>query len=600
MNRFLYRLLCLLLCLFVLLPSLLVFATETEEGSTDEEPSSSDVIPPAELTDEEKRSLLSALYQADIATIREAIRLRLITSRELTAYFLERIEAYNKTYNCFISLCDNALEIAEQRDAAIAAGEADGSLFGIPIVVKDNIDYQGYHTTNGYKKKDSQIAKSNATVVENLLKEGAVILAKTNMSRGAQDARLSISSSVGETRNAYNIDLACGGSSGGSAVATSLHFAAGSLGTDTNSSLRYPAALNGCVSLRPTSGLLDREGIVILNSKRDTPGAITRTVYDQAILLDAILGDGTYTDSLNDQVLDGLRIGILKELSAPVSSMSSRKKSKLDQEILDAFQRAVEELKACGAEIVEVSLPKVFSLSNACANNTKKSVNAFYTAFEALLKDNDIAAVIFPTYLHAPQWRGVGESGTLKVYEQNFLTNVKILSPPLGIPEITVPIGTHSRGAGIGMEIASLRNNDQLLLDMAYAYTTNFDHRAIPEGAPDLYAAYGSVSLADFIADYRDSLTETEGPVSPPETTIPDTDPIAPLESSDNTDELPETTENVISPPRSNATKTLVILLVVSVLALIAYSLYLVYLRRRSMRSYDRMRERETSSDRRD
>lgn len=558
MKGYLRSVLFLLLCLALLLPSFPVLAEEEPADTA----LKTELLPPANLSEEEKNALLSALFQADIATQREAIALRLITCRELTDYYLERIEAYNKPYNCFITLCDNATEVADRRDAALAAGEAKGSLFGIPIVVKDNIDYEGYHTTNGYKKKDEQIAKDNAAIVDNLIAEGAVILAKTNMSKGAQDARLSISSSVGETRNAYNIDLACGGSSGGSAVATALHFAAGSLGTDTNSSLRYPAALNGCVSLRPTTGLLDRDGIVILNTKRDTPGAITRTVKDQAILLDTLVGSGTYTQNLNANALEGLRIGILKELSGPVSSLSSRKAGNLDKEILAAFDRAVEELRACGAEVIEVSMPKVFTLSNACANNTKKSVNAFYTAFEALLKDNDIAAVIFPTYLHAPQWRGVSESGTLKVYEQNFVTNVKILAPPLGIPEITVPIGTHSRGAGIGLEIASLRNNEQLLLDMAYSYTTQYDHRAIPEGAADLYAAYGGASLSEILADYRDFLTtpetsvDTEEPL--PETTettegsegtVPDTAPDMPssTEPADTDKAMPSAVKDVLT-----------------------------------------------------
>ena len=558
MKGYLRSVLFLLLCLALLLPSFPVLAEEEPADTA----LKTELLPPANLSEEEKNALLSALFQADIATQREAIALRLITCRELTDYYLERIEAYNKPYNCFITLCDNATEVADRRDAALAAGEAKGSLFGIPIVVKDNIDYEGYHTTNGYKKKDEQIAKDNAAIVDNLIAEGAVILAKTNMSKGAQDARLSISSSVGETRNAYNIDLACGGSSGGSVVATALHFAAGSLGTDTNSSLRYPAALNGCVSLRPTTGLLDRDGIVILNTKRDTPGAITRTVKDQAILLDTLVGSGTYTQSLNANALEGLRIGILKELSGPVSSLSSRKAGNLDKEILAAFDRAVEELRACGAEVIEVSMPKVFTLSSACANNTKKSVNAFYTAFEALLKDNDIAAVIFPTYLHAPQWRGVSESGTLKVYEQNFVTNVKILAPPLGIPEITVPIGTHSRGAGIGLEIASLRNNEQLLLDMAYSYTTQYDHRAIPEGAADLYAAYGGASLSEILADYRDFLTtpetsvDTEEPL--PETTettegsegtVPDTAPDMPssTEPADTDKAMPSAVKDVLT-----------------------------------------------------
>ena len=226
----------------------------------------------------EREVLLSALYEADISSIKQAISLGLISCEELTEYYLKRIEAYDDPYNCFITMCDDALEVARERDAQLAQGNGEGLLFGVPVVIKDNMDLEGYHTTNGYKKKDSQIADSNADVVQYLLDEGAVIIGKTNMSTGAQDALRSLSSVAGETKNAYSTYMASGGSSGGTAVSVSLNFAAAGLGTDTNSSLRIPAALAGCVSLRPTFDLLSREGIKKLNGTRDTAGAITRTV----------------------------------------------------------------------------------------------------------------------------------------------------------------------------------------------------------------------------------------------------------------------------------------------------------------------------------
>lgn len=505
-------LLLFLLISSLMLPSFTVFADTQPETAA---------LTQVKLDEAQKKALLSALYEADIETVGEAISLRLITSRELTEYYLERIDEYNKIYNCFITMCDNALEEADKRDALIAEGKAEGSLFGVPVVVKDNIDYIGYHTTNGFKKSKDQIAESSAVIVENLIKEGAVILAKANMSKEAQEARISKSASVGETKNAYDPLLASGGSSGGSAVATSLNFAMASLGTDTNSSLRYPAALNGCVSLRPTFGLLEKEGIVLLNKSRDTAGAITRTVKDQAIMLDALIGDGTYTENLNSNALVGIRIGILKELSGPVSGRSDRTSAKIDTEILIAFQKAVEELRACGAEVIEISMPKIFSMSSACTESKSGYAAAkteYYKAFEKLLSDNDIAAVIYPTYLHAPQWTGVNESGGLKIYDQIYINNCSILSPAIGIPDISVPIGTHSRGASIGMEIATLKNGEQLLLDIAYSYTEKYDHRKVPEGAADLYAQYNAGTLSEFIQNYKDSLTEKETETSAPDT----------------------------------------------------------------------------------
>ncbi|MBR6638682.1 MAG: hypothetical protein IKK96_07460, partial [Lachnospiraceae bacterium] len=113
-----------------------------------------------------KEELLAALYEADIESVREALDMRLVTCRELTEYYLERIEAYNPTFNCFITLCDNVLAEADKRDEAIADGTAKGSLFGVPIVVKDNIEYEGYYTTNGREFEESEISTANAVIVQ--------------------------------------------------------------------------------------------------------------------------------------------------------------------------------------------------------------------------------------------------------------------------------------------------------------------------------------------------------------------------------------------------------------------------------------------------
>ena len=127
------------------------------------------VVQAEELKTEEKNAIFAALLDADIATLRKAIDARLISCEELTAYYLERIDAYNETYNCFITFCDDALDKAREKDQLLAEGKAEGLLFGIPIVVKDNIHVKGYLTTNGLYKSDSKVSKSSAEIVENLL-----------------------------------------------------------------------------------------------------------------------------------------------------------------------------------------------------------------------------------------------------------------------------------------------------------------------------------------------------------------------------------------------------------------------------------------------
>ncbi len=469
-----------------------------------------------------KNEILSALYEADIATIREAIDLKIVTCEELTAYYLQRIEKYNTPYNCFITLCDDALEVAKQRDIAISKGESDGLLFGIPVVVKDNIDIKGLYTTNGHLYEKSKIAQENATVVNYLLEQGAVIIGKTNMSTDAQDARISYSEIKGQTKNAYNTLLAAGGSSGGTAVSVSLNFAVAGLGTDTNSSLRIPAVLNGCVSLRPTFDLIDRTGCTTLNSTRDVAGAITRTVYDQAIMMDILTnGQYNYTENLDKNALKDLKIGVLKELSYATTSatitgteeernaiatkfdVSARTDKHIDNEVAAAFQNAINELTACGAEIVTVSMPKLWNLSyNTFVSGHKANKQALYDEFQRLVNENELDAVIFPSYLSTPLKSGTDENGKYwNAWSQVFLNNCRALSPSASLPEIAIPIGYHSSGAGIGLEIAGLKNSEQLLLNIAYSYTEKFDHRAIPTGAPDLYAEFNGKSLKEIIDD---------------------------------------------------------------------------------------------------
>jgi Asp-tRNA(Asn)/Glu-tRNA(Gln) amidotransferase A subunit family amidase len=491
-----------------------------------------------------KEALLSSLFEADIPTLRRALELKLITCQELTAYYLQRIEEYNQPYNCFITLCDDALETARQRDQQLADGTAQGSLFGIPLVVKDNIDVEGIVTTNGLKLKNPTAATSNAAVVDALLEEGAVIIGKTNMSTEAQSSRDSISAVAGETKNAYSTYMASGGSSGGSAVSVSLNFAVAALGTDTNSSLRLPAALNGCVSLRPTFGLLPNSGIKKLNSTRDTPGAITRTVYDQAVMLDALTGGiHGYAESLDPDILQGLRIGVLQELSYPLS-YGYRKEENVDSEVSAAFEAVLQELAQCGAEIVPVSMPNVFNLSDATMSTSNSAPkDKLCRKFQELLTENDLAAVIFPTYLSTPHRSGTDADGVRwNVWDQPFINNCAILAPSARLPEITVPMGVHSLGAGMAFEIVSELNSEQLLLDIAYAYTSRFPHRQIPTGAPDSYAASGTGTLADHIAAYELFLNPpptTEAPTeapTQPEKETPGSEPDHPLAPPEEND----------------------------------------------------------------
>ncbi len=497
-----------------------------------------------EIADSEKQAILSALYESDISTVRSAIEAEIISCEELTEYYLERIEKYNKDYNCFITLCDDSLEVARERDIQLSRGENTGLLFGIPIVIKDNMNLSGYYTTNGHYKANSPIATENAKVVDYLLEQGAIIIGKTNMSTDAQDARTSYSEVIGETKNAYNTWLSAGGSSGGSAVAVSQNFAIAGLGTDTNSSLRIPAILNGCVSLRPTLNLIPFDGCTHLSSARDVIGPITRTVYDQAIMLDILTsGEFSYTENLNNNAFEGKRIGILSELTYPIStsivkeqdsekrsslikffSLSERVEKNIDKEISSAFQSATDEIKSLGAEVVTVSFPELFDLLYPTFINSDRAYkNNLYEKFKQFMVDNNLDAVIYPTYLSAPLKTGMDDNGKYWNVWQNqvFINNCKGISPSTGMPEIAIPIGYHSTGAGIGMEIIADKNCEQLLLDMAYTYTEKYNHREPSNGAPDIYADKNQGNLQTFIDKYTVSVdAEIDGETTQPITNV--------------------------------------------------------------------------------
>lgn len=535
---------------------------------------SSVVVISAENITSNKEQILASLYDADIAEIREAIDSKKVTCEELTRYYLYRIQKYDSKFNCFISICSDALDVAKERDKALAAGKNSGLLFGVPVVIKDNMDLAGYYTTNGHKTDELTIADSNADVVNFLLREGAVIIAKTNMSTDAQDARISYSEIAGETQNAYTALLAAGGSSGGTAVAVSLNFAAAGLGTDTNSSLRIPAILNGCVSLRSTFGLISTDGITMLNGSRDVAGAITRTVYDQAVMMDVLTqGEYNYTKNLDKNALKGAKIGILSELTYPITNLSEYDKTTLrsqtwnelndrakasnyDSEVLTAFENAVKELEACGAEVVTISMPNLFNLSDKTFNSSKTSLkNALYEDFKKVVKDSGVDAVIFPTYSSTPLKSGKDSNGKhWNAWSQVFINNCRTLSPSASIPEMSVLIGQHSSGAGIGMEIASLKNSEQLLLDLAYSYTQSYDHRVTPKTVPHINGSLTAELTLDFFEKQeikQAGATETEPST---ETTTESTTTTSTTETTTQST-TQSTTETTTAPVEKNKDK---------------------------------------------
>ena len=230
-------------------------------------------------------------------------------------------------------------------------------------------------------------------------------------------------------------------------------------------------------------------------------------------------GQYKYTENLDKNALDGLKIGVLKELSYATNTasitgteevrnavatrfdMSVRTEKYIDNQVASAFANAIKELESCGAEIVTVSMPNLWNLSyNTFASGHKSNKQALYDEFEKTVNENGLDAIIFPSYLSTPLKSGTDENGKYwNAWSQPFSNNCRAVSPSASLPEISIPIGYHSSGAGIGLEIAGLKNSEQLLLDIAYSYTEKYNHRAVPTGAPDLYVDYNADSLQAII-----------------------------------------------------------------------------------------------------
>ncbi|MXV95011.1 MAG: amidase [Gemmatimonadetes bacterium] len=288
---------------------------------------------------------------------------------EVVQAFLDRIERYEGHYNAFISLNPDALEIAAGLDGEMRTTGPRGALHGVPVVIKDNLDYAGLVTTAGFNGFSAategidMVPGDDAVSVERLRDAGAVILGKTNMPDFAAHGTRTRSTVAGETLNPYALDRVPGGSSGGTATAVNASFAVLGLGTETGGSIQNPAAAQALVGVKPTFGLVPLEGVVPSDATyRDVVGPLARTVRDAAITLDVIAGpsledlasyagaehipESGYEAALSVTALSGKRFGLVgtgwRESFLPLAP---------ETEAL--YREAVQVLEAEGGTVVE-------------------------------------------------------------------------------------------------------------------------------------------------------------------------------------------------------------------------------------------------------
>ena len=315
------------------------------------------------------------VYEASIEALGQALSRGEVTSKQLVAQYLARIDAYDQAgprINAFITLNPNALDLAAALDRERVRGRVRGPLHGIPIVVKDNYDTSDMPTTGGSVALATMQPPYDAFQVARLRQAGAIIVGKTNLHELAAGI-VTVSSLGGRTRNPYDPTRNPGGSSGGTGAAVAASFAAAGMASDTCGSIRIPAAHNNLVGLRPTMGLSSRSGIIPLSHSQDVAGPLARSIRDLALMLDATVGSdrsdlvttdpsvrrpASFLDGLSANALHGTRIGVLSALFGDATE---------DAEVGDVVKAAVERLRAAGAIPVALAVPELASLMASSA-----------------------------------------------------------------------------------------------------------------------------------------------------------------------------------------------------------------------------------------
>lgn len=298
------------------------------------------------------------LYELTLHEIRDKIRQKEISAKDLLDSVFGRIDTAEDSISAYISLSkDEAYKKAKEIDAKIAAGEEPGDLAGIPMALKDNICSEGIKTTCASKMLDNFVPPYDAEVYRRLRAAGAVLVGKANMDEFAMGSSTE-KSYYKITKNPWNLGRVPGGSSGGSAASVAAGEAFFSLGTDTGGSIRQPAAFCGLVGLKPTYGAVSRYGVVSFGSSLEQAGPITKDVEDCAIVLNHLYGhddkdstslDIKYPDFTKgiDTDVKGMKIGLPKEYYG----------KGIDPEVKSIVSEAVKIFEKLGAHVEEVSLP---------------------------------------------------------------------------------------------------------------------------------------------------------------------------------------------------------------------------------------------------
>lgn len=472
-----------------------------------------------------------------IKELREQIVRKEVSVAEVATFYQERLQQHNPTLNA-------ALEVFE--DPTLPDNQAqDGMLGGIPCIIKDNICQEGRIASAGSKMLQNYKAPYDSTVTKRLKQAGSFSLGRANMDEFAMGSSGDFSA-YGATHNPWKHGLVPGGSSSGPAAAVAAGLVPFALGTETGGSVRHPAAYCSLVGMYPTHGHNSRYGVIAFTSSTDQVGPLTKTVYDNALVMSALSGadehDSTsiqqkpqdYTKGLDGKLPAGLKVGIIKD---------GLETDGLDPQVRKGFDEAVEQLKKLGADVKVIDLEHFkygislyFIISRAeAASNLSRFDGSLYGMRSKHLD------TLFDMYLHTRQ-EGFGTEIKRRILVGNYVLSaghqdqyynkaqqvramvraefdqafkdVDVLISPttsnlpfkigelvndpiamymndfystanciIGTPAISIPCGFSQEGLPIGFQILGPRLSEQLLYKVAYAFEQSTDyHLRFPGG----------------------------------------------------------------------------------------------------------------------
>jgi aspartyl-tRNA(Asn)/glutamyl-tRNA(Gln) amidotransferase subunit A len=484
-----------------------------------------------------------ALVTLTLTEASARIHARTVTSTQLTQALLARITVYNPKVNAYITVMSaDALRQAAELDAEQKAGKFRGPLHGIPIALKDNIDTAGTRTTAASPMFKDRVPTEDADIVRRLKLAGAIIIGKLNLHEFALGCTGDISY-FGPTRNPWSLDRVSGGSSSGSAAATSADLVFGALGTDTGGSVRCPSAWCGVVGLKPTVGLVSIRGIIPCRASLDHCGPIARTVEDAALMLNHMAG----YDPMDIFSVEHPAEDYVKAMKQPVKSFRLGTPDSffdhVDPEIEKAVQAALVVLTGLTAGVTSHAplwdgLPgygvgdtdfyhhdliekyglnymppdrarfaridnppagtKPPSAADAARDhqilaNTRRLIDSHFTNFDLVVvpTTRQTAAKINDSIAREAKGGGFNDpgAGDNKVYDWfapgGGCTNTSPFDA-YGIPAITIPCGFTSNGMPVGLMIAGPHFAEGKVLALAYAYQQATDwHLKRPPLTPD-------------------------------------------------------------------------------------------------------------------